>query len=677
MRRPSSRTLFNRARGGAFLLAGLLLAALALQGVDARLAARGIHTGFGFLGEPAGFQIASAPFPVNSDDSYALVLLAGLANTLFAIALALPLAVLGGVALAMLRRRDGLPAAVAGCIVEPLRNTPVLLQLFLWSGLLRALLPPVTAAWSPLPGVFLSIRGLVLPAFPFLSLPHRAGFGFTGGWTLSPEMVALVGGLALFHAAYLSEIFGAGFRAVSSGQRDAALALGLRPAAVLRLVVLPQALRLVLPPLAIQCVGLVKNSTLAIAIGYPDLASVADTAITQTGQALEGIVLVLGAFLLINLTLGAIVDALDRRYNRYRLVGTENSRTEEAPARRSWPAQILLGAVVCALGWFALRWAVLDAVWSGGAGACRRASGACWAVLAEKWPLVLFGTYPEELRWRPVLVIAMTIGMVALSLGRPRRGLGLLWCVAWSICLWLMAGGAGLVPVQAADWGGLPLTLWLAMTTILAAAPLAILLVLARRSRFGALSAASRGFVAAARAVPLVTILLASAFLLPVLLPSDWSVGKLPRVLTALVLVTGAYLAEALRGGLQLVPEGQTDAAMALGLSRWKAMRLVILPQALRASLPALANTCIGAFKDTSLVLIVGLFDLLGSARAAIADPAWRAEAPEMYLAVAVLYFVPCFTLTRLVRRAEDRDQPRARKRRIASISRSISASSL
>jgi general L-amino acid transport system permease protein len=672
MRRP-----YSRAIGGTLLLTALLLAALILHGVDARLASRGINTGFGFLGEPAGFQIASAPFPVTPDDSYALLLLAGLANTLFAIALALPLAVLGGAALAMLRRGSGLPAAMAGCIVEPLRNTPVLLQLFLWSGLLRVLLPSVAAAWSPLPGVFLSIRGLVLPSLPFLSLPHRVGFGFVGGWTLSPEMVALVGGLALFHAAYLSEIFRAGFRAVPSGQRDAALALGLRPGATLRLVILPQALRLVLPPLAIQCVGLVKNSTLAIAIGYPDLASVADTTITQTGQALEGIVLVLGAFLIINLALGAVVDTLDRRYNRYRLVGAETGGVEEPGAKRSWLAHILLGAVVFVLGWWALRWAVFDAVWSGGAEVCRRASGACWAVVVEKWPLVLFGTYPEALRWRPGLVIAMTVGMVVLSLCRPRRALPLLWFVAWAISLWLMAGGAGLAPVQAADWGGLPLTLWLATITILAAAPLAVPLTLARRSRFGALSAASRGFVAAARAMPLVTVLLASAFLLPVLLPSGWSVGKLPRVLAALVLVTCAYLAEALRGGLQLVPEGQMDAAVALGLSRWQALRLVVLPQALRASLPALANTCIGAFKDTSLVLIVGLFDLLGAARAAIADPAWRGDAPEMYLAVAVLYFVPCFTLTQLVRRAEHRAQPRARKRRIASISRSMSASSL
>ncbi len=281
---------------------------------------RGIATGFGFLAREAGFGISESWISYSPADSYARALVVGLLNTMVVSAIGIVLATVLGTVVGVARLSGNwLVGKLATLYVEALRNVPLLLQLFVWYGVLTAL-PGARQALHPLPGIFLSNRGLVIPSLdwsqgwlPAMEIPRLVGFNFIGGLTLSPEFAALLAGLTIYTAAFIAEIVRAGILAVPKGQTEAALSLGLSRGQILRLVVLPQALRVIIPPLTSQYLNIAKNSPLAIAIGYPDLVAVSNTAINQTGQAVEGVALVMAVFLGLSLTLSALMNWYNKR----------------------------------------------------------------------------------------------------------------------------------------------------------------------------------------------------------------------------------------------------------------------------------------------------------------------------------------------------------------------------
>ena len=316
---------------------------------------------------------------------------------------------------------------------------------------------------------------------------------------------------------------------------------------------------------------------------------------------------------------------------------------------------VLALLVAAALVPFA-QWALIDAVWRPDAEACRAAHGACWGFIVEKHRFILFGTYPYDEQWRPALATMLLLGLWIASALRAfwRRSLAALWAAGLTVIGALMWGGVlGLPYVENERWGGLILTLLLTTIGLAAAFPLSIALALGRRSQLPVIRALSVAYIELVRGVPLISLLFMASVMLPLFLPSGMTVDKLARAQIALILFAAAYLAEVVRGGLQAITRGQYEAASALGLSYWHAMRSVILPQALRIAVPPLVNTCIGFFKDTSLVLIIGLFDLLSTIKVALTEPAWTGFGVEAYLFAALVYFVFCFAMSRYSRRFE------------------------
>ena len=303
-----------------------------------------------------------------------------------------------------------------------------------------------------------------------------------------------------------------------------------------------------------------------------------------------------------------------------------------------------------------VEWALVAARWTGTAEDCRAAEGACWAVVGEKWTWILFGRFPADQHWRPVAAMVLVMGAVGWSLDRRRwrRELAVVWAAAALGFHWLMQGGAlGLDFVPVERWGGLPLTLMLSVLGVALAFPLAVVLALGRRSRLPAIRALCIAYIELIRGVPLISLLFMATLMLPLFLPEGANLNDLACAQIAMILFAAAYFAEVVRGGLQAIPRGQYEAADALGLSYWRSMRKIVLPQALAHVIPPIANTCIGIFKDTSLVVLIGLFDLLGAAKAALADPAWRGFPAEVYLFAAAVYFVFCYAMSRYSRRLE------------------------
>ncbi|HYG45613.1 MAG TPA: amino acid ABC transporter permease [Bordetella sp.] len=308
-------------------------------------------------------------------------------------------------------------------------------------------------------------------------------------------------------------------------------------------------------------------------------------------------------------------------------------------------------ALVVTVAGRVIDWAFLASVWPGGTGAqCREASGACWAFLADKLRQILFGIYPPGEQWRPTVVCLFILGMAAYSLDPRhwRRATALLWLAGMAASLMLMQGGyLGLAMVPTSSWGGLPVTLLLAVSALGVGLPLGVLLALGRRSSLPVARTLSIGVIELIRGLPLVSLLFMASIVLPIMLPAGMTIDSLLRAGVALTIFSAAYLAEVVRGGLQSIPPGQQEASRALGLSWWQMTRLVVLPQALRCVIAPLTNTAIVMIKNTSLVLIVGLFDLLSSGRAALTDPAWPTAYAETYLFIAAIYFVICFSLSR------------------------------
>ncbi|MEJ7809977.1 MAG: amino acid ABC transporter permease [Gemmatimonadaceae bacterium] len=296
------------------------------------------------------------------------------------------------------------------------------------------------------------------------------------------------------------------------------------------------------------------------------------------------------------------------------------------------------------------RWALLDATWHGSAAECREAvSGACWAFVAHKLPFILFGLYPPTERWRPVLATALLLALiVATAVPRSwRPSLLLAWAAGLAAALWVMRGGPGLVRVPTRLWGGLPVTLMLTALGLAAGFPLGVILALGRRSRRAIPRFLATTVVEVVRGVPLIAVLYVAALVVPLAMPRGIEVDKLMLALAGVALFASAYLAEAVRAGLQMVPRGQREAALALGLQWWQAMRLVVLPQALRVVIPSFVSIAVGFFQDTSLVVIVGLFDLLNTARLAAQDPLWLGFHNEAYAFTAVIYFAGSAAVSR------------------------------
>jgi general L-amino acid transport system permease protein len=328
----------------------------------------------------------------------------------------------------------------------------------------------------------------------------------------------------------------------------------------------------------------------------------------------------------------------------------------ELPAVARWfatPGNAVVSTTVLALGALALvpllRWAVVDATWHGTAADCRAAGGACWAFVGHKLRFILFGLYPPREQWRAAVATGALVALVVAS-AVPRfwsRRLVVAWAAGIGAALWLMRGGWGLLPVPSREWGGLPVTLMLTAVGLAAGFPLGVLLALGRRSRLPLARAAAAGVVEVVRGVPLVAVLYVAALVVPLALPAGLDVDKLVLAQVAITLFAAAYLGEAVRGGLQAVSRGQLAAALSLGLRPWQATRLVVLPQALRVVLPSLVSIAVAFFQDTSLIVIIGLFDLLNTARLAAQDPAWLGFHDEAYVFVGAIYFLGSFVLSR------------------------------
>jgi len=298
-----------------------------------------------------------------------------------------------------------------------------------------------------------------------------------------------------------------------------------------------------------------------------------------------------------------------------------------------------------------VRWALFDAVWTSAEGVeCRTALGACWAVVGEKYRLILFGTFPYQEHWRGWLVIAIVVSLAVLSSFRQLWSwhLFLAWVAAMVAVLVLMLGGVlGLRRTGTHEWGGLPLTLLLFVGTVVGGLPLAILLALGRRSRLPIIQALSIGVIELVRGVPLVAVLFIASVMFPLFVPEQLTVDKVLRAQIGMIVFFAAYAAEVVRGGLQAIPRGQYEAADAIGLGYWQTTRRIVLPQALRIVIPALMNDIIRAFKNTTFVSIIGIFDVLGATKAALEDPRWIRFAPEAYLFVFAVYFVFCLSMSK------------------------------
>lgn len=291
-------------------------AAFLISNTAANLEARHIASGFGFLHREAGFEIGeSFLLRYDAGQSYVRALGVGLVNTLVVSAIGIVLATALGTVVG-LARLSGAPLlrGMASAYVECVRNVPLLVQLFFWYALLTDGLPGPREALEPLPHVFVTNRGIFLPSFA--SVPTLQGFNFAGGLAITPEFGALLVGLAIYTAAFIAEIVRAGILAVPRGQYEAGAALGLGNRDRMRFVVLPQALRVIVPPLASQYLNLTKNSSLAVAIGFPDLVSIANTAMNQTGQAIEGVAIIMAAYLTISLAISALMNWYNARVAR-------------------------------------------------------------------------------------------------------------------------------------------------------------------------------------------------------------------------------------------------------------------------------------------------------------------------------------------------------------------------
>ena len=298
------------------------------------------------------------------------------------------------------------------------------------------------------------------------------------------------------------------------------------------------------------------------------------------------------------------------------------------------------------------EWAFVNSLWEGESNKdCRGIEGACWVLIPKRFGQFIYGFYPEPERWRVNLTfILFCINLLPVLSDRvPGRTFAALFLVCgFPIVAYILLHGAfGLAAVPTHKWGGLTLTLVFASVAILFSLPIGILLALGRRSEMPVIRTICIAFIELWRSVPLITVLFMASFMLPLFTPEGVNANELLRALIGFIMFASAYMAEVVRGGLQALPTGQTEAAQALGLNYRKSMQLIILPQALKIVIPGIVNTFIALFKDTALVSIIGLFDLLLVARSSVTDPKWLGLEHESYIFAALIYFIFCFSMSR------------------------------
>jgi general L-amino acid transport system permease protein len=304
-----------------------------------------------------------------------------------------------------------------------------------------------------------------------------------------------------------------------------------------------------------------------------------------------------------------------------------------------------------------IRWLFIDAAWTGDdRTVCVGDNvGACWAFVGAKFGQFIYGRYPPDERWRVNLALVLLVaGLIPMAIPRVpfKRENGLYLILVFPVLAFVLLFGApmiGLPIVDTALWGGLLLTLVVAIVGMATSLPLGVALALGRRSKLPVVRILSTVFIEVVRGVPLITVLYMASLMLPLFLPPGLTIDKLLRALVGVSLFSGAYMAEVVRGGLQAMPRGQYEGAMALGLTRWQMLRKIVLPQALRLVIPGIVGSYIALFKDTSLVLIIGLFDLLGIIQLNFTDANWAtANTPATgYIFAGVVYWVFCFGMSR------------------------------
>lgn len=310
-----------------------------------------------------------------------------------------------------------------------------------------------------------------------------------------------------------------------------------------------------------------------------------------------------------------------------------------------------------------------NAVWSGAdREAClitaeRPAVGACWAFVRERWAYFTFGSYPVDQRWRPTVFFVLMVGAVVwlLHTKAPRKDLAAIYAflILPVISYWLLSGfpAIGLPNIPTNLWGGIMVSIVVSAVGMVVSLPFGILLALGRRSNMPIVKLVCVTFIEFVRGVPLITVLFMASVMLPLFVPEQLQPDKLLRALIGIALFASAYMAEVVRAGLQALPKGQYEGAMAMGLSYWQSMRLIVLPQALKITIPNIVNTFIGLFKDTTLVVIVGIFDFLKTIEAARIDPKWGAPTVSAtgYVYAAIFYFICCYLMSRYAKDMEAR----------------------
>ena len=325
----------------------------------------------------------------------------------------------------------------------------------------------------------------------------------------------------------------------------------------------------------------------------------------------------------------------------------------------NWFNSLLTIGVLIVL-WYSMipfiQWAFVDSLWFSTSQECQQGKGACWSIIPANIRFMLFGFYPYDQHWRPFLAIILLVALLLFS-QYPRnwkKSLAYYWGVGLVIMGILLRGGIlGLSSVESTKWGGLPLTLLLSVFGLTAAYPLGIILALGRQSRMPAIKSLCVIYIELIRGVPLISLLFMSSVVFPLFLPDGVSINGLLRALVAIILFTAAYIAEVVRGGLQGMSKGQYEAADSLGLNYYQTMRLIILPQALKIVIPPSVSILISAFKDTSLVVIIALYDLLKTTQSTLQDPRWMGFSAEAYIFIAAIYFICCFYLSNFSRKIE------------------------
>lgn len=326
-----------------------------------------------------------------------------------------------------------------------------------------------------------------------------------------------------------------------------------------------------------------------------------------------------------------------------------------------------IALIVWAVYWI-VDWAILRAVWTSEDGAACRAAdaGACWAVIHVRWRIILFGLYPYDEQWRSAAACLVIVVTAILSCTRPFHTLArltLLWLVGFGSFIALMRGGVlGLSSVSVNDWGGLSLTLFIFAAVSITGMPLAIVLALLRRSRLTLIAKTTAIIIDAVRAIPLLAILFTAGVIIPFGLPDALVGEKLYRVIAAFSLYFACYQAEIIRSGSQAIPAGQEEAAQALGMSYRQRVAYILLPQAFKAVLPPTVNQFVITFLETSLVVVIGFFDVLASGNAAFGTAKWGIAKIEVYLFVAAIFFIFTFSLSRYGAYLERRGAPNAAK---------------